>query len=859
MAKKKKDPHAQWRDKDGFIQLQLLPGKKIPIGVKGKKNKLVYPEDLPQVEYEGKATDVDIGEYVLENGIIHAMNMNVGRAIPRIEDGLKSVERRVLYTMFRNGWKPNVPRTKVDTVVGAMIATVYPHGDQACDTIYRLGRPTSTMIPYIDGKGSYGDIVSMVSAAPRYAEARLTQYAMDCFFSEADVKQPIYDLKDNYKYDDVEPVYLPTKYPNILMNWNMGIGNGAFVSTAAFNPTDVFETAIKLLDDPDAKINIYPDCPVPVDIINKSELKGCFDKYSFPVKIRGQYHAEVQVGKDENGRKYDKNVLVFTSCPMRTYGNAIEESIIKIKTGESKGLKRKDTLPEIIDVHPATAINPKTGKRDLNMLELTIDYEKGYDPNVIAEKLFKMTPLAATIPVKYNMIYENKPEKYTPRKLLLEWIKIRFDQKRRYFQQKVRAASEEMVATEALLIIFRLKKIDQMIDIIRKTKTDEETIKKLSEAFPITEYQASILANKRLKSLNVNNMDALKEKYQKACDEYDYYRKMCGQKQIKESIRADLEEGLKKYGCPRKARLLNLKTSSLDEQDDKKVIIYNHELYYCLKDYDEISKIANRIDKTYTIEVIKNSDAIAVIGTNGKMKRLDGFAFGLNTSGVAFAQLGLSEVAHLVKLGEKNDLLAFVTKLGYAKVMPMSECSDKVSNGRIMKLNEGDSLVSVTYVKQDGILGMVQDDKMFYLKVSEIPSLKRASAGNRVIRVKGEVNISTCIYVPNDANYLMIYGESGYAKIIDTMILVPKTTRKTNSCINMDGKSIYYAVPIDMVESTLKLYSKDGKKKIDLNIDKKITFSVNGKSLAKTALSTSIAAPTKIFKVGKHEFYRIKI
>ena len=856
--KSKRDPYAKYRDADGFIELQLAPGAKLPIGVKGKRNKFVYQEPLKEIEYEGKYTYVDIGDYIEENGIIHAMNMNVGRSIPWIEDGLKSVERRVLYTMFVRGWKASSPRTKVDSVVGAMIDLVYPHGDQACDTIYRLGRETSTMIPYIDGKGSYGDIVTMRPAAARYAEARLSQYAMDCFFSECDVKVPIYDLKDNYKYDNVEPVYLPTKYPNILMNWNMGIGNGAYAGIAAFNPTELLEATIKLLDDPDAKINIYPDCPVAVDIVNKAELKGCFDKYQFSVKLRGQYHTESQMGKDENGRKYEKNIIVFTSCPMNTHGKAIEDAIVKIKTSDPKTGKRKDSLAEIIDVHPATAINPKTGKRDGNLLELSIEYENGYDPNVIAEKLFKMTPLATTIPVKHNMIFENRPEKYTPRKLVLEWIKIRFDEKRRYFQQKVRIAAEERTATEALLIIFRLNKIDQMIDIIRKSKSDEETIRKLSSTFPITDYQASVLANKRLKSLNVSNVDNLKAQFQKACDDYDYYRKMCEEKNIKKSIREDLEDGIKKYGRPRRARLLNLKTTTLDEADESKVIIYNHEQYYCLPKYDEITTIANKIDKSYEIAVIKNSDAIALIGTNGKMKRLDGFAFGMNTNGVNFSQMGFTSVARILPIGDKSAKLAFITKHGYGKIMPMSECSDKVSNGRIMKVNSDDELIAVTPIDESGILGMVEDDKLYYLNIKDIPVLKKASAGNRLVRTKGTVNVSTAIFIPSDAMYVLIYGESGYAKVLDTTILVPKTTRKSNSVVNMGGKSIYHVIPIDTVESTVKLYTGAGKKKIDINIDKKITFSIDGKSLAKTTTSTSIAAPTKVFKVGKHEFYRIR-
>lgn len=874
MAKKKTMNTEGSRNERGFLILKRKTGGKgLIVGVTGKRNKPVYEADVKkaakkvadEVPFEfdsrgGKAILADVGDYVMENGILHAMNMNVGRSIMLIEDGLKSVERRVLITMYRSGLKPTSPRTKVSSVVGNMMSTVYPHGDQApSETIFRLGRQSAMMFPYVDGKGNYGGVVSSEHAANRYAEARLSQYAMDCFFSESDVRNPVYDLTKSYQYDGEEPKYLPTKYPNILMNWNMGIGKGAYVYVAAFNPTDVFEAVLKLMDDPEAKINIYPDCQVPIDIVNKSELKGCFDMYTFPVKVRGRFHTETQVGKDEYGRKHEKNCIVFTSCPINTNGEAIEESIIKIRKNDGKGgVNRKDSLQEIVDIHQATAVNSKTGRRDPNLLELSVDYERGYDPNVIAEKLFKMTPLAATLPVKYNLIRNNKPEKCTPRKLALEWIEVRRDQKRRYFQQKIQQAAEARDTTEALLIIYRKKKVNEMVDIIKNTKSDVETVRKLSDAFGLTEHQAYVLSNKRLKSLNGNNVEQLKEQYKQACEEYDKYSNLCNAQAIDDSIREDLREGIKKYGRPRMARLYDLKSTTLDDASEKKVIIYNREMYYCLKSYDDISSIANKIDKTYDIKIVTNSDTLAVVGTNGKLKRLDGFAFGYNTSGVTFTQLGLPGVASIVQLiDDSSQLLAFVTKAGYGKVMPMTECSEKISNAKIMKINAGDELIGVIPVEEGGILGMVQDDKMYYLHVKELPVLKRASAGNWLLKSNKDACITACIHIPKSANYFMIYGESGYAKILMTSAMVPKTTRKSNACITMSGKAIYYAVPIETEKSTIKLYSGKGKQKIEMSIGKNVTMTANGKS-SKTALSTSIASPTKVFKVGKHEFYRIR-
>ncbi|MDE6041029.1 MAG: hypothetical protein K2F99_05575, partial [Muribaculaceae bacterium] len=204
-------------------------------------------------------SEVPIGDYVYNKGLIYAMNMNVGRSIPWIEDGLKSVERRALYIMYKNGYYKN-RSTKVQSIVGSMIEKVYPHGDRAAsDTIYRLGRSSTMMIPYVQELSNYGSMKDLRPAAPRYAEAALSDYAMDCFFGDIGPKRPLYDEKDSYEYTDKEPVYLISRYPNILMQWNQGIGKGASAWLGAFNSIDIFNATLTLMDDPRAKIDIYPD------------------------------------------------------------------------------------------------------------------------------------------------------------------------------------------------------------------------------------------------------------------------------------------------------------------------------------------------------------------------------------------------------------------------------------------------------------------------------------------------------------------------------------------------------------------------------------------------------------------------
>ena len=410
MAKKEK----------GFLTLRPIPGgpfdqfareragqaEKLP---KDSNTYLYNLVDIYGSEEIANMSEVGIGDYVYNKGIVHAMNMNVGRNIPWIEDGLKSVERRVLFIMFKDGlWGKK--KSKVATIVGDMISYVYPHGDAApAETIYRLGRSRSMMIPYIQELSNFGNMQDLKPAASRYADASLSAYAYDCFFSEIGPRRPLYDERDNYAYSGKEPIFLTSRFPNILMQWNLGIGKGAMSWLGAFNSSDLFKATLTLMDDPTAKIDIYPDTPVPLEITNKSELRGCFDREQFKVKMRAPYHVEVD--QRPNGSKVeDKHTIVFTALPLGVNGNQIRDEVTALKKAEEKKANKK--FGEVVNIEVAVDDEAPGGIR------VIVEYVRGYDPHVLAEKLFKATSLGKTVGVKYNLIFNNQPEVHTPREIL---------------------------------------------------------------------------------------------------------------------------------------------------------------------------------------------------------------------------------------------------------------------------------------------------------------------------------------------------------------------------------------------------------------------------------------------------------
>lgn len=849
------------RDKDGFIVLEIAEGKELVRDSKGHvvirdKEASAFAEDLYGDSGIGVAVtkELPLGDYVMNKSILSGANVNIGRSLPWLEDGLKFVERRVLYTMFKAGWTANRSRVKVATVVGRMIETVYPHGDAPpAQTIYRLGRNFQAMIPYIDGHGGYGNAITMQAAAPRYAEARLSKYAMDCFFSEEDGLGPVYDVKEAYTKTDIEPVYLATRFPNILMQWNFGIGFGAATVFAAFNSKEIMEATLELIDHPRAKIDIYPDTPANLNIVNKKQLKGCFDKTDFKVKVQAPYYVDIMNGRDRNGNKYEKHVVVFTSCPMQTRGELIEEQVRKIKRADESRDAASKKLPEVINVH--AAIKPKGDPGDLMFV---VEYERGYDPNALAEKLLKMTSLGMTYGAKYMVAHDYQPKLYTPRQILLEWIKIRFDQKRRYFTQKKKIASRDKASAKALIIILSDTKnggMDKCIKIIRGSKNDDEAKEKLRNTFGLTEFQATIVMNLRLKVLNAANLQAERDKYQKACDEYDKYTALCREKNIREAIKEDLRYGIKHYSMRRRGKLMDAKEDLMESSDESKILIYNDSQFFCIEKYDELPVIASSIDKSFKIIKMTNADNLVLFNKKGQMKVLNGYAFSLTKAGIAMDKVAFSDVVHIEVISNiATKDLVFVTRDGYGKIMNYSECGKSVK-GKVITLNSGDELVDVVPIDKSGIVGLIDNDTVYYVKPENIPTLKRSATGNRLVKTKTPVNITGVVYAGEACPYVLVYGESGYIKLLDTAYL--GFSKRGVDSISMKGKGVYDIVPLAGREANVTLYNRKGVTKLKITVDDRIRFETENGSKKSFPLSTTISNPVKLLSATKYEFYRI--
>lgn len=850
------------KDSDGYYHLTPIPGGRFD-QFRKKFGGLRLPKDSDKFIYDLIDTygsddivnmmDVDIGQYVYAKGLVHALNMNVGRNIPWIEDGLKSGERRALYIMWTMGLYHG-KKEKVASIVGRMIEKVYPHGDQApADIIFRLGRSFSTMIPYVVNGGDFGNMDTQRPASPRYASGGLTPYAYDCFFSEIGVQSPLYDTKDNYNFSGKEPVFLTSRYPNILMQWNQGIGKGAAAWLGAFNSKDIFKTTIKMLDDPDCNVEIYPDLPIPAQIVNKAQLKHCFDEKEFKVQIRAPYEI-IMDKKMEGGKVVDKPIIVFTALPITVIGNVVKEQLAKIKEeDESRSVKR---LPEVIDSKPVSKMNTPGG------IEFIVEYEKGYDPHVLVEKLYRLTSLSKTVGVQYMLVTDNRTSLFTPRQVIKTWITQRYDQKRRYYHQKALEAAKKRTELEAMHVILSSDdNVDRAVKISRSSKNKEVTIKLFMKEFGLTEFQAKIVLKINLGNLPKMSVSDVEAEREEAIKQYKHYRKILTDEQyIKDAIREELEEGLKKYGKSRVAPLSNLEDKGLEDRKVKKWIVYNNETYYCINNPSDLTSIAAKLDTSYKLLQIENQDNVILVNTKGNIKILDGYSFNTTDQGIAMSAFGLGDIVRIIPASPDHgfDHVAMITTNGYGKIMAYNECI-KSTKGKLIVLGEGDKLADIIPIscknEDTNMIGLVQGDTMYYVRVSDFPKLKRSSTGNHIVKGVKTLNLNSMVYFDmSTTDQMLVYGESGYIKIIDTMYLT--FNKRKASSITLNGKAIIGATSlVSGTENKFKFYDNKGSLGIKIVVDKTVQFSTDKGETQKFKMATSIGNPIKVFKKNKTDFY----
>lgn len=696
-------------------------------GKNEKGEKKVAPNKNAYIEGAGIVENQPITDTLTENYMPYAMSVIVSRALPEI-DGFKPSHRKLLYTMYKMGLLTGA-RTKSANIVGQTMK-LNPHGDMAIyETMVRLARGNEALLhPYVDSKGNFGKAYSrdMSFAASRYTEAKLDPICAEIF---ADIDRDIVDFVPNYDNSMTEPVLLPTRFPAVLVNNNVGIAVSMASNICSFNLSEVCETTAALMKNPEHDIVSTlkgPDFPGGGFILqDENELRRIYATGRGSVKVRSKYI-------------YDKaaNCIEVTEIPPTTTIEAIIDKIVEqVKLGK---------LKEISDVRDES---------DLSGLKITIDLKRGQDSEAVMKKLFRITPLQDVFSCNFNILVGGMPKVMGVAEILEQWTDFRITCVKRKTKFELARKKEKLHLLTGLKKI--LLDIDKAIKIIRETEDDAEVVPNLMIGFGIDETQAEYVADIKLRNINkgyilkrIEEIDSLKEEI---ADMEDI---LSSERRVKQIIISELGDIAKKYGKPRKTMFI-YGTEDEENEAEEEIPDYPVNLFFTregyfkkitpqslrmsgeqkLKENDEIIETydgSNRAELLFFTDKFQVYKARACDFEDGKASVMGDYLP---------VKLELDPDERIIKMIAAEDysgtLVMFFENGKCAKV-PMASFETKTRRKKLANAyNDGSPLVSMTLIDGDCEFMLSSDagKVMIFNTVLILPKAARDTQGVQVMRL----------------------------------------------------------------------------------------------------------------------------
>ena len=466
------------------------------------------------------------------NCMEYARYVITDRAIVDIRDGMKPIHRRILWSMYNDGLLHNKNRTKSANACSSVLR-YSPHGDASVyQAAVRLAND-SVNINLIDGKGSFGTVTSrdISPGAMRYTEMRLAPITQELL---KDINKDVVDMVDNYDNSRKEPEVLPSPLPMILINPNLGIAVGLASNICGYNIKDVCENAAKVMKGEECNV-MYPEFGTGEHIINNPDIfSQIHNTGRGTIKLRAKY-------------KVEGNSIIITNIPYTSTRETIIESVIE--------LIKKGTIKEIIDINDNSGIKG---------FDITIDIKKNTNVELLMEKLYKLTPLENTFSANFTVLHEGKPRVLGVKDILNHWCDFRISTKKRSIMHDINKINKELELLHGLGKI--LTSINECIDIIKTSKSDKDAILKLMKTYQLNEIQADYVANTKIRSLNIDNINRQLNKIKELEDSFEKLNSLLqDDRSIRELLSKELIELGRKYNTPRKTTLLDLQDLKMDE------------------------------------------------------------------------------------------------------------------------------------------------------------------------------------------------------------------------------------------------------------------------------------------------------
>ncbi|MGB5162167.1 MAG: DNA gyrase subunit A [Thermoanaerobaculia bacterium] len=694
------------------------------------------------------SSPVDIEDELKRSYIDYAMSVIVGRALPDVRDGMKPVHRRVLYGMFESGNTATKPYKKSARIVGEVMGKYHPHGDAAIyDTVVRMAQDFSMRHPLVDGQGNFGSVDGDSAAAMRYTEVRMTKLAEELL--KEDIEKETVDWVENYDGSLKEPVVLPARFPNLLVNGATGIAVGMATNIPPHNLGEIIDGLILLIDRPETTIRELMQVIPGPDFPTRGFIHGVDGIHNAYHTGRGGIQMRARASIETHART-DRQAIIVSEIPYQVNKSKLLENIA--------GLVRDKRLEGIRDLRDESSRHG---------IRIVLEVKRGEIPEVILNQLYKMTQMQTTFGINMLAIVDNQPKVLNLKEMLAHFIDHRKTVVVRRTRFDLRKAEERAHILEGILKA--LDHLDEVITTIRASQTPKEARTRLMESFALSEVQAQAILEMRLQKLTGLEREKVVEEYKELMALIERLRALLASDHlILQEIRGELEAIRKSYGDPRRTEIIP-ETGDITIEDmiaDEDMVITVTKTGYVKRSPLSLYRAQHRGGKGRMGMVTKDNDYvehlyvasahsyILVFTETGRVHWLKVHEIpqmGPASKGKAIVNLlNLEEQENIATTVAVRDFpedhnLIFATEKGTIKKTQLSAYANPRSGGIIaIKVDEGDRLLDVRVTDGDKTILLVTA-KGFSIRFAEkdARAMGRATRGVRGISLrKGDKVVS---------------------------------------------------------------------------------------------------------------------
>lgn len=709
-------------------------------------------------------TENNIVSEVSSSFLEYSMSVITDRALPDLRDGLKPVNRRILWSMYESGYTPDKPHRKSAKTVGEVMGNYHPHGDSSIyEAMVRMAQDFNQRYMLIDGHGNFGNIEGDGAAAMRYTESRLAKISLELL---RDIKKNTVDVKDNFDFSKTEPVVLPSRYPNILVNGTMGIAVGMATNIPPHNLGEVIDGCIAYIDNPEIDtlgLMQYvkgPDFPTGAIILGNKGIRQAYETGRGSITIRSKATIE-----EKNGRNY----IIIDEVP---YGvNTLD---LKNKVAE---LVHTKVIDGISDYHT-----------DLkNGVKITITLKKDANPQVVLNNLYKHTNFQTNYGIILMMLDNGIPRTLGLKSIISKYIDFQKEVIIRRTQFDLNKAEARVHILEGYKIA--LNNIDDFIKIIRESETDIIAKEKLISKYSLTEIQADAILELRLRRLTGLEREKIEAELQELLEKIKYYKEiLASEEKVLEIIKTELLEIKDKYADERRT---HIDMTAIDYIEDESLIpVENIVVTLTNKGYikrmtSETYKSQNRGGKgikgmTTTEEdfvekliSMTTHDYIMFFSNKGKVYRMKGYEipqFSRQSKGLPIINLlpleKDEEIKAMLKIEQEEECknIVFCTHNGLVKRTALSEFDRIRATGKLaITLKDNDELLSVKKTTGNNeIVIAASNGRMIRFNENEIRIMGRSASGVKGIEIGDGICVGLETAVEN--SQILVVTEKGYGK-----------------------------------------------------------------------------------------------